>query len=240
MLKTKYLASLLLALSVGTAWADDATGVEIYGTAGVPGFGMGVGYGINEQFGVRGDFTTMGRITRKFDEDAIRYSGKLSSNKFNLYGDFYPFTNSFRLTAGLSFGRTKVEATGQGIGNTTQSFTIGGKTYQVTTDNNDKVNASVRYPAVSPYIGIGWGHNAKKREAGTFGFNADLGIYIGKPKVSVDLSSSLNDKLTAQEGGADAAAKVNERVNAERDKIKDRIGKYRVIPAINVGVSYYF
>lgn len=138
------------------AYADNSgAGVEVYGKAGFA--GVGVGYGVNERFTVRGDFMTVGSPSHDFDEDDIKYDVELKNNKFNLMADYFPMNNGFRITAGLGFGKTKLDGYGVARNQTTHNLKIGNQRYDIAVTGNDKVYAKVEYPNVSPYIGIGWG-----------------------------------------------------------------------------------
>lgn len=240
----------LLALPAAAEGVMDK--VEVYGKAGLSGLGVGAGYGISEKLTVRSDVSTLG-FNRSFDEDDVHYKAKLKNHKINLYGDYFPANNGFRLTAGLGLGKTELSATGHARRISQQEFKIGDKKYDVTLDGNDTVKASVKYPTVSPYFGIGWGHNVGQKKTG-WGFNADLGLSLGSPKTKLSVNSSLNEKLVKAQAEIDgvagatltdeqkaaAQAEIDSRIAAEQKKIKDRIGKYKVIPMISVGVSYRF
>lgn len=247
----KIVLGLLLSMGLsGAALANDSADkkFEVYGKAGLPNIAVGGGYGINEQLTVRGDLGVMG-ISRDFDEGDVKYSAKFRNNKANVYADYFPMSNGFRLTGGLALGRAELKADGTAKITQNATFELGGKEYKVTIDGNDKVSAKVKYPAFSPYLGLGWGHNIKTAK-GVWGFTADLGVFIGSPKTSVSLSNSLNDKLVEAEaaaGGsltdeqrAQAQAEINRRIDDEKKKIQDKVAKVKVLPMISVGASYRF
>ncbi|UOP04108.1 hypothetical protein [Conchiformibius kuhniae] len=230
----------------GSALADDNHRFEAYGKAGLPNIAGGVAYGINDKVTVRGDIGLFG-ISRDFDEGDVKYTAKVRNHKANVYADYFPMSNGFRLTGGAALGRTTIEANGTAQVTQEQTFKLGGEKYTVQIDGNDKVKASVKYPAFSPYLGIGWGHNVKTGK-GAWGFNADLGVFIGSPKTTVSLSNELNDKLVAAaaKGGATPAeiakgqAEINSRLDEEKKKIQDNVGKVKALPMVSVGVSYRF
>lgn len=240
--KLNYTIATITTLLSGTVLADN---VEVYGKAGFPGAGVGVGYGVNENFTVRGDFTTIGNVKRNFKQRAFDYEAKLKSNKLNINADYFPFdSNAFRLTTGLGLGRTQLTATGRSMGTTTQTFKIGGKTYSVDLTSNDTLNAKTEYPKVTPYFGIGWGHDAARKKAGDWGFTADLGFYAGKPKTTVSINSDLREKLInsqlSNESIQDATAELDKRIADETQKVKDKTEKLKVVPVFNVGFTYNF
>lgn len=241
------IAALAATLTLGTANAQNFTqDLEVYGKAGVPGVGVGVGYGINDNVTVRGDFTTLGRINRNFNHRAFDFDAKLKTDKVNINADYFPMqNNAFRLTTGLGFGRTALTATGKSEGNSSQTFKVGGKTYNVDLTANDTLDVELKYPAVSPYFGIGWGHDVKRKKAGEWGFTADLGFYAGKPKTNVSINSDLRQKLVESDvssfGSVEAAEQeLDNRIATETQKVKDKVEKYKVIPVLSVGVTYHF
>lgn len=250
-MKQQKIAGVLAAVAVCFALPAAAEGIgnkmEAYGTVGLTGVGGGIGYGINEKFTVRSDVSLMG-FSKKFDEDDLSYKAKFKNHKINFYGDYFPAGNGFRLTAGLGLGKTELSATGHVRNSDKATFNLGDKNYEVKLDGNDTAEAKVKYPSVSPYFGIGWGHNVAQKASGSWHFNADLGVSVGSPKTSLSLNNSLNDKLVAVQADgavgddqkAAAQAEINNRVAAEEKKLKDRVGKYKVVPTLSVGVSYRF
>lgn len=226
----------------GAALAEN---LSVYGKAGLSGVGAGVGYGINESVTVRGDFTTAARIKRKFDQSAFNYEAKLKSDKLNINADYFPFeSNAFRVTTGLGFGRSELSATGRSQNQSTQKFKIGDKTYSVNLTSNDTLDATTKYPAVSPYFGIGWGHDVARKKSGEWGFVADLGFYAGKPKTTVTINSNLREKLVqsqlSEQTVQQANAELDRRIATETQKVKDKVEKLKVIPVLNVGFTYNF
>jgi hypothetical protein len=215
-----------LAISLGSVSAMANAG-EIYLKGGFLGVGAGYAHGVNERFTLRGDVTTIGNYSKNGTSSDFDYKGRLKNDTANLYGDWFPFANGFRLTAGLNVRDTRITAKARP--NSSGEITIGDTT--ITFDGGDTADAKVKYPDVTPYIGIGWGHNVAQRKSGSWGFVADAGVSIGKPKVSFDVSNSVRAKL-----GADASAEIDK----QRDEIKDKLGKYNVFPTVYVGVSYVF
>ena len=99
---------------------------------------------------------------------------------------------------------------------------VGGTNYVAT--GNEYLNADVKIPKVTPYVGIGWGHH--RREPG-WGFLADLGVSIGKAKLDVDTNLASYGVSQAD-------------IDREVEDLKDDVGKVRVVPQLSLGVSYRF
>ena len=220
-------------------------GLELYGKAGIPGVGLGVGYGVNEKFTVRGDFTTVGRYSKSFHQKSFNYDAKLKSDKLDIAADFFPLENlGFRFTGGLSLTNTQLTAQGMSDKQEEQSFKIGGKTYKVQLDSTDTVDAKVKYPKVQPYLGIGWGHDVKRKKSGQWSFTADLGVYFGSPKTTIDINDNLREKLINSQLDTqtrdEAIAELDRRIDKEKSDLKKEVEKLKVIPVVMFGLTYRF
>lgn len=222
-----------------------ASDINVYSKVGLPGLTLGAGYNVNEYIGVRADYATLGSIKREFEEDEISYNAKLKNDKFNLMLDLYPFKGGFRLTSGLGMISTKLNANGHSRLASKQEFKLGDKKYEINISSDDQVSAQIKYPSVSPYLGIGYGHNIKQTN-GEWGFLFDVGVYFGKPKTQLSLSNSLNDKLAEAEKRAgnistkEAQENIDYHLNKAREDLSSSVGKLKVLPALSLGISYHF
>lgn len=106
-----------------------------------------------------------------------------------------------------------------------QQVEIGDQT--ITTNGSEYLNVQVKMPTVMPYVGIGWGHQA--REAG-WGFVADLGVSVGKAKVSYDTN------LIEKSGGVVSQQDIDKEIS----ELRDGVAKVRFLPQVTLGVSYRF
>lgn len=231
----------LLTASSAIAGNNDLN-LGIYGKSGLPGFTLGVGYGFNEYVTARADFATLGTIKRKITSDDVTFDAAFSNNKVNLLVDIFPFANGFRLTSGLGLLSTKLSAKGYPTNTISQQFKFGESTYSIQVDQNDNINAEVRFPKASPYLGLGYGHHFKQQNGNELGFLFDLGVYIGKPTSTLNISQSLNDKLAAAEKVTDrnSSRTVKQDIDSEKAKIDEVLNKVPVLPVISLGISYRF
>lgn len=216
----------LLALSPSLSQAQ-----EVYGKIGILGIGAGYAYGLNEKFTLRGDLTTMGSYKRNGTSGDFDYRGKLTNDVATAYADYFPFENGFRLTLGLGLRNTKVDAQARTGDNQTISI---GDAKDIPLDGNDHVSAKLKFPTAAPYLGLGWGHNVGAQRQKGWGFIADAGVYIGKPKVSLNVSDSVRAKLTAANFNAD------DEIARQKADFEEDAKKLRLFPAIYVGISYTF
>jgi len=211
-----------------------ASAHEIYAKAGFPGVGAGYAHSLNEHFGVQVDFSTLGTISRNGVAEKLRYNADMKADELDVYGNWFPFGGSFRLSGGLLSRTLEVNVNGRSTPDGNISIGNIEIPYQ-----GDAVQARVEWPKIAPYLGIGWGHHAR-HEAG-FGFIADLGVSFGSPKATLALSDDLRGKL-------DEAAKlrpgintdVDAEINRQRRAIAKDVETVKVFPHVFVGVSYQF
>jgi len=213
--------------------AQSASAQEVYGKVGILGIGAGYSHSINQHFGVRADFSTVGTIDRDGTADRLDYDAEFKANQLGLYGDYFPFGGSFRLTAGLH--SRKLEAIANGRANDGGIINIGGFPVQVLSDD-DTAQAKVKWDSVAPYLGIGWGHHAK--EGRGFGFIADIGVSFGSPKTSLTISDSLRNKMDAL--GPSLGLDTNEEIEKQRKEIDDDVAGISIFPHLFIGLSYRF
>ena len=142
-----------------------------------------------------------------------------------VYGDLFPWSNcGLRVTAGLRF--TDDEVSGNSVP-TNGTYTFKGKTTPAFP--GEYATATVKYPTVMPYLGIGYGFQPAAKG---FGLIAELGVAYGIPHVSYTLSPAL-----AQVAGP---AKSQDIVATGLQQLRDKASPYRWYPTLQVGVSYHF
>lgn len=205
-------AALGAALGLASAQAG-----EIYGNIGLPGVMIGYAQPLNSHFGVRVDVATLGRRNADGTEEGIDYEGQARAHRAGVFADWFVFGGGLRLTGGITFNDMRVDLSGRGNGGTIE---IGGTTY--VTQPGDRFDVRIKFPRVTPYLGIGYGH----QPAGAgWGFVFDLGASIGKAKVS----ASTN-----------IAGVTQEDIDRELEELRDGVGKVRAIPQLSLGVNYRF
>jgi hypothetical protein len=216
-MKISTLAKTTAALAAALLTTTAAQAGEVYALGGFPGLILGYSHSVTPAFGVRADVGGLPSIDEDGTEEGIDYTGKAKILRTGLFGDWYAFGGGFRLTAGVTLNNTKVDLSGRGNGGT---IDIGGTTYAV--GPNDRFDVRIKLPSSTPYVGLGWGHNAS-----TAGWNFvfDFGVSIGKAKVS----ASTNIPGVTQDD-----------IDRELEELRDGVGKVRVIPQVTLGVGYRF
>ncbi len=209
----------LLIAAAALACTPAAFAGELYGSLGLPGASIGWAQPVSPAFTLRADVTTIGDRTSDRVEEGIAYQAKLKANRTAFFADWYPMAGSFRLTAGLTANDYKLGLNASGAGGT---LTIGSTTY--TTTAADRFDVTVKMPSTTPYLGLGWGHQA----GSGLRFAADLGVMVGKAKLGTQLSGPLAAQVTQSD------------IDQETAELRDGVAKIRVIPQIGFSIGYSF
>jgi hypothetical protein len=213
----------LLLSAAACLLAPAAHAGSAYAQVGVPGVGLGYAQALNDVVTLRGDFSTLGSHTKNGTQEGVNYEGKVKVSRWGLFADYFPLGNAFRVTGGATINDMSVKLRSNVVAGT--ALSIGNAT--VSADGTERFNVDIKFPKVTPYIGIGWGHLDK--EPG-WGFVGDVGVSFGRAKVSIDTN------VIERSGGQIKQADVDR----ETQEIKDGVGKIRVLPQATLGVSYRY
>jgi opacity protein-like surface antigen len=158
----------------------------------------------------------------------LNYDFKLKANTYDALLDWYPMQNSaFRLTGGLAYNGNKIDVHAKP--NQTGSYTISGRTYSAA--EAGRIEGSVDFRKVAPYIGIGWG-NAVAKEKG-WSFSADVGVlFQGSPNTALNHTGCSAAAPICNQLGADIAR--------EKVALANEVGKYKTYPVLRIGINYKF
>lgn len=211
------LALIALAALCGT----QARAGEAYAVFGFPLATVGYAQPLNSHFGLRADVGATGTFHKDGEESGIDFQGSFTHNRLGFFADLFPFEGRFRFTGGLTVNQTNLKLRSRFDGVT--PVTINGKV--IVPPSDDYFNVDVTMPKVTPYLGIGWGHQMR---ASGLGFVADIGASFGRAKLKVDTN------VVGQYGITQAD------VDAETQDLRDNVGKIRVIPQLSLGLSYQF
>lgn len=206
--------SLLLAAALSTHPARAAEGFAGIGTTG---FEFGVAERMGGAVGLRAsaEFLSIGR---DFERNGATYDTRLKFSSLGVYGDYF-LGGGFRLTGGALIGTRK--ATGNAVASN-GTITINGTSYPAA---GESVDAEVKFPSASPYLGVGYGHHQSGKG---LSFYVDLGAAWGKPDA----------RLTPSAGILAAAGQAN--IDAEQANLQESADKFKVYPVLKFGVGYSF
>jgi hypothetical protein len=212
-----------IAAALAAAGAQAQTGVTA--EIGTTGLGLHLSVplkdNLNARFGLNG-------LNYSYDGNTsnVDYDFKLKMRTVDALLDFYPTASAFRLTGGVVYNGTKVDARGKPSGAGT--YTLNGHTY--TASSAGSLNGNIDFRKLAPYLGIGYG-NAPK--ANGWGFSADLGVlFQGSPDTSLTSSGCTAGTAICTALATDVAA--------ENARLKDEVKDLRAYPVIRVGISRSF
>ena len=184
--------------------------------AGTTGIGGDFGFDVAPTLGGRVGLSGM-NINTHVDTDNVRYDAKAKLANLNLFLDWSPL-GPFRISAGFIANSNKIDLTGRptsGTSSIPQGANLSGT-----------VKPDRRF---APYLGIGYGNVWTKG----VNFYADLGVmFQGSPDVSLALNcgSATPAQCAAAQG----------EVAAERQRVQDKVDKYKYFPVANIGITIGF
>lgn len=198
---------------------------EIYADVGTEGVGVGYAQPLGTRDNLRVELSGF-KLSRSFSAGDMKYDGRARLAHVGIYGDFFPAPTilPFRLTAGLLVGSDQIDADATQLN--TAEYASSLPPGVSLSSLSQPIHATMRLPAVRPYIGIGFGHTPVARR----GFSAflDAGVAFGRPHYSYDVPAEL-----VQVAGPNA-------VRADEQQLEDKLNRLRVYPVVKVGVTYRF
>ncbi len=209
------------------ALAALSTGIQaqnVYGGMGLPGLvTIGYAHPMAADWGLRGEYAGGFSVSKEGVQDGVNATISIKANRVGAFADWFPFSGGFRLVGGLTANDIQFQMNAIGSG----TATIGTKTVAMV---NETFNVTVKYPTATPYIGIGYGHRASKVKG--LGFYADLGVMIGS--FTADVNTSLLNKTI----GSVTITQAD--IDAQKQTMRDSLGKLSVLPSVSIGVTYRF
>lgn len=224
----------LLSLAIGAALAIPAHAGDTFQEIGL-GVKMGtLGVGVDLTTNLMPGINLRGNInlfnySRSMTKDGVEYNGDLKLQSAGILGDWHPFSNGFRLSAGAYINKNKFSLSGKPTAGT---FTLDSTTYQAGEAEIGSLDGTIKFNDVAPYVGIGWGNAISK--SGNWNFVADAGLlYQGAPKVGLNVScGSLASQSTCDAAKASASA--------EQSRLAADVSDYKWYPVLSIGASYRF
>lgn len=205
------LRMLLCAALAAAAASAQAGGIGL--RAGTTGVGADYGFDIAPTLGGR-----IGLSAMNFDVDVdtsdVRYDGKAKVLTGSLLLDWSPL-GPFRITGGFMPNNNKIDLSGAPSAG--GSFPPGSSlTGQVKPDKS-----------FAPYLGVGYGNVWTKG----VNFYFDLGVmFQGSPQVSLSVNCGPST-------GTAACTSAQNEVEAERQRVQDKVDKYKYYPVANIGLT---
>lgn len=196
---------------------------DIYGGLGAPGiYTIGYAHPMGARWGLRGDYAGGLKWSGSGTDNGVTYDAKITYSRAAVFADWFPFGGGFRLVGGVTANDSKMDFNAQGTGNAT----INGNTVNM---SGNYFNVQLKYPAVTPYLGIGYGHQVAEKG---LGFYFDLGVTFGSYTAEVDTN------LVGKTGSAGTITQAD--VDAQKQAMNDSLGGYKYLPSLSLGLVYRF
>lgn len=214
----RLLVNLAILATLGSA-ASLAQAQDIYGGIGVPGiYTIGYAHAMGASWGLRGDYAGGLSWSGSGTDKGVSYDATIKASRAGVYADWFPFGGGFRLVGGLTANDMKVDINSVG-----GSATINGKPVNMT---GNYFNVHTKYPTATPYLGIGYGHQAGSAKG--LGFYFDLGVMLGSFAADVDTN------LVGQQGITQAD------VDKQKQDMNDSLAGLKLLPSVSLGLRYNF
>lgn len=199
--------AVLVAALAAATGSAQAGGIGV--RAGTTGVGVDLGGDVIPTLGWRLGLSGM-NVNTDIDTSQARYDAKVKVLTGSLLLDWSPL-GPFRISGGFMPNRNKIDLTGQPSGGT---FPPGSNlTGEVKPERS-----------FAPYLGVGYG-NVWTRGVN---FYFDLGVmFQGSPEVSLTLNCAPSPSCTAAQG----------EVAAERQRVQDKVDRYKYYPVANIGLT---
>ena len=209
--------SILTLISVSSHANTFAVGPKV----GTLGLGLEGSMKINEYCNIAAGVNGF-HISKHTDDGQIKYNGSLRMLTAGVTVNAHPFQNGFKVSAGGFYNGNKLDISATPSKNTT----INGHNY--TPAQIGKVNGSLDFKKVSPYLGIGY--DSAFYSSNPWSFNCEAGVlFQGKPRAKINSITGYlqNDRQAIQDLAQDAAKGANK-------------SYIRYYPVVSVGFKYSF
>jgi hypothetical protein len=204
----------------GVAPADTSLGIR----GGTLGGGIELSTALTQRAAVRLNVDGYNR-KQSSDQDNIQYDMKLKLQTVSLLGDWFPFANNFRISAGVFYNGNKFSLKGQPTG---PGFTINDQPYAAAEVGS--LEATVKFRKAAPYFGIGYGRPINKGLSLIF----DAGVmFQGSPRSKMDVTCGAG-VLAAR------CAQLQSDAAAEQSQLDDSLHNFKYYPVISLGLAYTF
>lgn len=213
---------LLVHLAVLATLSSAATLTQaqsLYGGVGVPGiYTLGYAHSMGASWGLRGDYAGGLSWSGTGTDNGVSYEATIKASRAGLFADWFPFNGGFRLVGGVTANDMKVDVNSVGTG----TATINGKPVSMV---GNYFNVRAKFPTATPYLGIGYGHQAGSKG---LGFYFDLGVMVGT------FTADVETNLVGQAGITQAD------VDKQKQDMNDSLAGFTMIPSVSLGLRYNF
>jgi hypothetical protein len=220
------LGAAMAALSAGSAAAQTTPGrIAVGANIGTTGVGAEVQVQATPHLTVRGGGDWF-NYDSDYSTDTADYAAELDFSTLSAFVDLHPFASPFLISGGAYFGGRTIEV----VGTPNQNVVVGGVTY--TPAQYGRLVGESDFGDVAPFVGLGW-NNAFHTASG-WGFKVMAGATFGSDP-TVELRREGGTALPPG-GQAQFAAEVE----AEERELEQELEEFKILPVLQLGLSYRF
>lgn len=198
--------------------------------AGTLGLGIDISKPINDFISIR---FNANKVNYKTTDDSL-YSSILNADKEyqldtkGLLVDFHLL--QLRLTAGAYINNNAIVYTSKPTGN--NAVILNGTRYGV--NMLEKIDTTVTFNNISPYVGVGWGNNGRREGWGGWNLTLDVGLmYHGDPQI--DIKAKINNAVPSI-----VQTVINANLEKEKKIQEKDLADFPFYPVVMVGLNYSF
>jgi len=209
----------LIFLAALAALGTGAQAQDIYGGLGLPGlYTLGYAHPVASRWGLRAEHATGLSWTGSGTDNGVSYNTSFKSSRTGLFADWFPFSGGFRFVGGITANDMKLDVNALGTG----TANINNKPVNMA---GHYFNMNLKYPTATPYLGIGYGHQAATKG---LGFYFDAGVVFGS------FAADVSTDLVGQAGITQAD------VDAQKQQMNDSLGGFKYLPSFSAGMVYRY
>jgi hypothetical protein len=181
-------------------------------------FVLGYSWGAHGIFYLRTDISGDTKTDLSRNINGYKFILENKNISIGTYLDWHPFNSPFRVSGGIHVNdmRTKLTSTNK------DTYVINNSSLTLA----NAFSADFTFPAVTPYLGIGY--NNTKAESPGLNFFADAGVMIGRYNAYATLNAVGGQVVN------------NADVDAELNNLRNALFKYDYVPLANFGLTYRF
>ena len=224
----KHLNVSLLTLAATLLITNTATAEStVVGKLGTLGGGLEYVHSISPKFAIGIGYNGFS-YDDDLDEGGINYDADLQMENISIIGDYHPFANGFRISAGVTSNGNEFALSAKPTEGG-DPINVGGVDYDANSAL-ESLDGLISFKSTAPYLGIGWGHAPKSGKG--WSFDTDLGVlFQGSPITS--LSATCTD-------GNECPDELKTAVAEEENDLQSDSEEFDVYPVLTIGVSYTF
>lgn len=207
-----------------------AHAVGVSGQAGTLGLGVTLDQRIKDPLNARlalNYFTYSTKLT----QDGIDYDATANLSSLAVLLDWHPWKGVFMLTGGILLNQSELTVDAKAKG----QYNIGNEIYR----GQAKVNGTVSFRPLAPYLAMGWGSAPRKTQGLTWGVELGL-VFQGKPSVELTGTGSATRQSDGLLIDLSNDAVFQQDLATEESNLAKDFEDFNIFPVLGFMLGYRF